>query len=59
MIVNIGWLNADPKNVAVVHCQTGNGRTSAAVAAYIAWAGLSKFRYFIYCPLILLYTITC
>lgn len=34
-----GWLNADPKNVAVVHCQTGKGRTVTTIAAYLAWSG--------------------
>jgi hypothetical protein len=35
-----GWLNADEKNVAIVHCQTGNGRTVTLIAAYLSWAGL-------------------
>jgi tensin len=32
------WLSADPANVAVVHCQTGNGRTVTVVACYLAWS---------------------
>jgi tensin len=32
-----GWLRADERNVAVIHCQTGRGRTAAAIACYLAW----------------------
>eukprot|EP00494_Astrolonche_serrata_P033344 UN33613 len=35
-----GWLNADPKNIAIVHCQTGKGRTVTTIAAYLAWSGV-------------------
>jgi len=31
------WLDADPNNVAVVHCQTGKGRTSTVLACLLAW----------------------
>lgn len=31
------WLKADPSHVAVVHCLTGQGRTSLVVASFLAW----------------------
>uniref|UniRef100_A0AAV1TCC0 Phosphatidylinositol-3,4,5-trisphosphate 3-phosphatase n=1 Tax=Peronospora matthiolae TaxID=2874970 RepID=A0AAV1TCC0_9STRA len=34
------WLEADAKNVAVVHCLTGKGRTGTVIACYLAWVGL-------------------
>src|SRR6185312_5757200 len=37
-----GFLCADPKNVAVVHCQSGTGRSVCTVAAYLAWSGVTK-----------------
>jgi protein-tyrosine phosphatase len=33
------WLQADEANVAVIHCQTGKGRTLCAIAWYLAWSG--------------------
>lgn len=33
------WLDADERNVAVVHCLTGKGRTAALVACVLAWIG--------------------
>jgi tensin len=33
------WLKADARNVAVVHCLTGKGRTSTVVAAFLSWVG--------------------
>lgn len=33
------WLDADPSNVAVVHCQTGTGRSAVSVASYLAYLG--------------------
>ncbi len=33
-----GWLAADPKNVAVVHCQTGTGRSAVAISSFLAWS---------------------
>jgi len=33
------WLEADPSNVALVHCQTGKGRTVCALSCYLAWSG--------------------
>ena len=37
------WLSADPRNVAVVHCLTGKGRTSLVLAAFLAWMGEAGF----------------
>ncbi|KDO24406.1 hypothetical protein SPRG_09795 [Saprolegnia parasitica CBS 223.65] len=33
------WSNADDKNLAVVHCLTGKGRTGTVLACYLAWIG--------------------
>jgi protein-tyrosine phosphatase len=33
------WLDADERNVAVVHCLTGRGRTAALIACVLAWIG--------------------
>ena len=33
------WLDADPKNVAVVHCYTGKGRTATLLACVLCWMG--------------------
>ena len=33
------WLDADERNVAVVHCLTGKGRTAALVACILTWIG--------------------
>ncbi|CAM9796205.1 unnamed protein product, partial [Phaeothamnion confervicola] len=33
------WLDADPDNVAVVHCLTGKGRTATVAACFLAWVG--------------------
>eukprot|EP00611_Tribonema_gayanum_P001538 TRINITY_DN11120_c0_g1_i1.p1 TRINITY_DN11120_c0_g1~~TRINITY_DN11120_c0_g1_i1.p1 ORF type:complete len:306 (+),score=128.83 TRINITY_DN11120_c0_g1_i1:123-1040(+) len=33
------WLEADPANVAVVHCLTGRGRTATVLACLLAWLG--------------------
>lgn len=37
------WLKADDRNVAVVHCLTGKGRTSTVVAAFLCWVGEAGF----------------
>lgn len=37
------WLKADERNVAVVHCLTGKGRTSTVVAAFLCWVGEAGF----------------
>ena len=37
------WLKADERNVAVVHCLTGKGRTSTVVAAFLCWMGEAGF----------------
>ena len=33
------WLDADPKNVAVVHCVTGKGRTACLLSCVLTWLG--------------------
>lgn len=38
------WLKADERNVAVVHCLTGRGRTSTVLAAFLCWMGEAGFR---------------
>eukprot|EP00742_Colponemidia_sp_Colp-10_P005471 GILJ01005846.1.p1 GENE.GILJ01005846.1~~GILJ01005846.1.p1 ORF type:complete len:443 (+),score=58.40 GILJ01005846.1:40-1368(+) len=38
------WLNADPDNVAVIHCQSGKGRTAVVISCFLAWAGI-KFAH--------------
>jgi hypothetical protein len=37
------WLKADDRNVAVVHCLTGKGRTSTVLAAFLCWMGQASF----------------
>lgn len=37
------WLQADKKNVAVVHCLTGKGRSSLVLAAFLCWMGQAGF----------------
>lgn len=38
------WLKADERNVAVVHCLTGKGRTSTVLAAFLCWIGEAGFN---------------
>ena len=33
------WLDADEKNVAIIHCLTGKGRTAALIACVLTWIG--------------------
>lgn len=33
------WLDADERNVAVVHCLTGKGRTAALISCILTWIG--------------------
>jgi protein-tyrosine phosphatase len=37
------WMKADDRNVAVVHCLTGKGRTSTVLAAFLCWMGQAGF----------------
>lgn len=37
------WMKADERNVAVVHCLTGKGRTSTVLAAFLCWMGEAGF----------------
>ena len=36
-------MKADDRNVAVVHCLTGKGRTSNVLAAFLCWMGEAGF----------------
>ena len=38
------WLKADTKNVAILHCLTGKGRTSIITAAFLCWSGECGFH---------------
>jgi protein-tyrosine phosphatase len=33
------WIRSHPKNVAIVHCLAGRGRTGTAICAYLCYAG--------------------
>jgi len=38
LLVSIeNWMKADERNVAVVHCLTGKGRTSTILACFLSW----------------------
>eukprot|EP00980_Cylindrotheca_fusiformis_P017585 scaffold5517_cov135-Cylindrotheca_fusiformis.AAC.15 len=37
------WMKADVRNVAVVHCLTGRGRSSMVLASFLCWMGESGF----------------
>jgi len=34
------WLKADEKNVAVVHCLAGKGRTGTIIGGFLMYSGL-------------------
>ncbi|GER45814.1 calcium/lipid-binding (CaLB) phosphatase, partial [Striga asiatica] len=38
------WLSPDPKNIAVVHCMAGKGRTGLMVSCYLVYTGMSAER---------------
>ncbi|KAL3525883.1 hypothetical protein ACH5RR_014255 [Cinchona calisaya] len=35
------WLSSDPKNIAVIHCMAGKGRTGLMVSSYLVYMGMS------------------
>ncbi|KAL7141041.1 hypothetical protein ABFS83_08G027700 [Erythranthe nasuta] len=35
------WILSDPKNIAVVHCMAGKGRTGLMVSCYLVYTGMS------------------
>ena len=40
-------MKADERNVAVVHCLTGKGRTSTILAAFLCWMGEAGEYYYV------------
>ncbi|XP_022934699.1 phosphatidylinositol 3,4,5-trisphosphate 3-phosphatase and protein-tyrosine-phosphatase PTEN1-like isoform X1 [Cucurbita moschata] len=35
------WISSHPKNIAVIHCMAGKGRTGLMVCAYLVYCGMS------------------
>lgn len=35
------WLSSDPRNVAVIHCMAGKGRTGLMVSSFLVYMGMS------------------
>lgn len=38
------WLTADQRNVAIVHCLTGRGRTCTVLSCFLCWMGECGFN---------------
>ncbi|KAK1423343.1 hypothetical protein QVD17_18642 [Tagetes erecta] len=34
------WLSSDPKNIVVIHCMAGKGRTGLMVSSYLVYSGM-------------------
>ncbi|KVF06534.1 Dual specificity phosphatase, catalytic domain-containing protein, partial [Cynara cardunculus var. scolymus] len=34
------WLSSDPKNIAVIHCMAGKGRTGLMVSSFLVYTGM-------------------
>ena len=37
------WLHSKLDNIAIIHCQTGKGRTVTVISAYLAWSKYNNF----------------